>query len=342
MTPLRRCGVAVATITIAAVVGEVLERALHIGRLPYALFLPAVLATTVVAGKWPGILATALGAVAGELAVVHSHVPSPGFTAELTGLVLYSVVGLGLAVIAGRLARARGEADAAAAEATRRADELVAARESVDRLARDAQRRARDFSTLFEEAPIGIGIAEDVDCRVIVPNRAFAEMLGVSPGQNISQTATPSERLPLRITAPDGTPIPDEELALQRAARTGQPVRAVDVDVIRSDGARISLVEFAAPLLDNDGKPRGAIGAFLDVSSRRRASEEQRFLAEATRLLNDSLDYQDTLAQAGAAGGAAAWPTTRCSTCSTTTTRSCGSGWRIAIRSRRRPSPRRW
>jgi signal transduction histidine kinase len=72
-------------------------------------------------------------------------------------------------------------------------------------------------------------------------------------------------------------------------------VRAVDVDVVRADGTRISLLEFAAPLLDDDGRPRGAIGAFLDVSSQRRASEEARFLAEATRLLYDSLDYQDTL-----------------------------------------------
>jgi signal transduction histidine kinase/PAS domain-containing protein len=295
VTPLRRYGVAVATIAITAIVGELLEHVLQIGRLPYALFLPAVLATTALAGKWPGILATALGAIAPEIAVVHAHVPSPGFTAEVVGLVLYTAVGLGVAVIAGRLAQARTEAQAAATEATRRSDELVTARGAADRLARDAQRRARDFATLFEEAPIGIGIAEDVDCRRIVPNRAFAEMLGVAPGQNISQTAESAERIPLLITATDGTPIPDDELALQRAARTGLPVRAVDVEVVRADGARISLLEFAAPLLDDDGKTRGAIGAFLDISSQRRAAEEQRFLAEATRLLNDSLDYQDTL-----------------------------------------------
>ena len=72
-------------------------------------------------------------------------------------------------------------------------------------------------------------------------------------------------------------------------------MRGVDVDVYRPDGSRISLLEYAAPLFDDDGKPRGAIGAFLDVSSRRRDAEEQRFLADATRLLNASLDYTATL-----------------------------------------------
>ncbi len=298
MTSSRRYSVAVIAITLSAVLGSLLEQTINIGRLPYALFMPAVLATTAIAGPTAGIVATAIGPIAAEFAVPHRHVfPSAGLNAELAGLVLYWAAGLGIAVIAGRFTRARAEADAAAAEATRRSDELVTAREAVDRLARDVQRRARDFATLFEEAPIAIAIAEDVECRRIVPNRTFAEVLGVGLGQNISQDPAAVDRVPLQITTPDGTPIPVEELVLQRAARTGQSLREVDCELTRPDGVRISLVQFASPLLDDDGRPRGAIGAFLDVTSQRRAAEEQRFLAEATRLLNDSLDYQNTLAQ---------------------------------------------
>lgn len=209
-------------------------------------------------------------------------------------LALYAAVGVGVALMAGRLKAARRQAESAAAEATRRSDELVVARHEVERLARDTKRQARDFSTLFEEAPIGIGIAEDVECRRVQPNRAFAAMLGSSPGE---RPADADPRIALRSVTTEGVPLAPEEHALQRAARTGQPVRAVDVDVIRPDGVRLSLLEFAAPLFDDDGRPRGAIGAFLDVTNRRRATEEQRFLSEATRLLNDTLDYQDTLAR---------------------------------------------
>jgi signal transduction histidine kinase/PAS domain-containing protein len=212
----------------------------------------------------------------------------------VVALALYAAVGVGVALMAGRLKAARRQAESAAAEATRRSDELVVARHEVERLARDTKRQARDFSTLFEEAPIGIGIAEDVECRRVQPNRAFAAMLGSSPGE---RPADADPRIALRSVTTEGVPLAPEEHALQRAARTGQPVRAVDVDVIRPDGVRLSLLEFAAPLFDDDGRPRGAIGAFLDVTNRRRATEEQRFLSEATRLLNDTLDYQDTLAR---------------------------------------------
>jgi signal transduction histidine kinase/PAS domain-containing protein len=293
----RRYGVAVACVAVASVIGEGLEQSLQIDRLPSALYLPAVLVATAIAGQGPGLLATVLGPLAGEIAVVHSHAPSHEFMFEMVGLALYVAAGAGVSVLAGRLSRARSQADTAAAEARRRSEELVAAREAVDRLARDAQRRARDFSTLFQEAPIGLGIAEDVECRRLLPNRALAEMLGVPPGDPRADATDVDVHITLRKLTPEGTPLSPEDHVLQRAARTGQPVRAVDVDILRPDGARISLLEFAAPLFDDDGKPRGAIGAFLDVSSRRRASEEQRFLAEATRLLNDTLDYQDTLGQ---------------------------------------------
>ncbi|MGE0359468.1 MAG: ATP-binding protein [Vicinamibacterales bacterium] len=294
MTGWRGYAFAVFTVAVATAFGEVLEAYLQTGRMPSSLFLPAVLVTTTVAGQGPGIFATVLGPIVAEIAISHDHSLFSEVSQEVVSLALYAAVGVGVALMAGRLKAARRQAESAAAEATRRSDELVIARHEVDRLARDAKRQARDFSTLFEEAPIGIGIAEDVECRRVQPNRAFAAMLGLSPGE---RPADADPRIALRKVSTEGVRLAPEEHALQRAARTGQPVRAVDVDVIRPDGARLSLLEFAAPLFDDDGRPRGAIGAFLDVTSRRRASEEQRFLAEATRLLNNTLDYQDTLAQ---------------------------------------------
>jgi len=297
MTGWRGYAFAALMVGIATAFGEVIEAYLQTGRMPSSLFLPAVLVATAVAGQGPGIFATVLGPIVAEVAISHDHRLFRDVAQEVVALALYAAVGAGVAVMAGRLTRARASAESAAAEATRRSDELVVARHEVDRLARDAQRRARDFSTLFQEAPIGLGIAEDVECRRVLPNRALAEMLGVPPAEQRGDAAEVDAHVTLRKLTPEGTPLELEDHALQRAARTGQPVRAVDVEILRPDGARLSLVEFAAPLFDDDGRPRGAIGAFLDVSSRRRAAEEQRFLAEATRLLNDTLDYQDTLAQ---------------------------------------------
>ena len=291
----QRYGLALGCVAVTTAVGVGLEHYMRIGRLPSALFLPAVLVATAVGGRGPGILATVLGPIASEAALNHDHPSIVDARPELVSLLLFVMVGVGVTMLAGRLARAEADATDAAAQARRHSDELIAARARAGRLARDAEQRSRDFATLFDTAPIGIGIAEDPSCERIRPNRAFAEMLGVEPGDNISQSANPGDRVTLNIVTPDGAAVRSEELPMQRAARTGQPVRGVDLDILRPDGTRLSLLEFAAPLFDDAGQPRGAIGAFLDVTRRRRASEAQRFLGDATHLLAGSLIPERTL-----------------------------------------------
>ncbi len=295
MTPAWRYGLAVLAVAVTAVAGAVLEPYVEFGRLSAALFLPAVLVSTAAGGMGPGVLATILGPIAGEIAVPHPHVPGR-VAPELTGLAIFVAVGVGVALLASRLASARAAAVAAAAESQRHSQDLIAARATAERLAREAEQRSRDFATLFETAPIGIAVALDPSCDSIRPNPAFAAMLGVAPGENISQTSRVRDHVALTIVTPEGLTVDHEELPMQRAARTGQPVRGVDHDIVRPDGTRLSLLEFAAPLFDDVGRPRGAIGAFLDVSRRRRASEAQRFLGDATHLLTGSLNAERTLA----------------------------------------------
>ncbi|HUU35745.1 MAG TPA: histidine kinase dimerization/phospho-acceptor domain-containing protein, partial [Vicinamibacterales bacterium] len=296
MTAWRRYGLAVVCVALATLAGLGVEQFLRTGRVPASMYLPAVLVATAVAGPGPGVLATVLGPIAGELALQHRHTTLIGMEPELVDLTLFFFVGAGVTILAGRLEAARAEAIDATARAHRHSNELLAAQVRAEGLAREAGQRSRDFATLFETAPIGIAIAEDSACEWIRPNPALAGMLQVEPGENISQTARVPGRVALNITTPEGLTVADHELPIQRAARTGQPVRGVDHDVVRADGTRLSLLEFAAPLFDDAGHPRGAIGAFLDVTRRRRASEAQRFLGDATHLLSGSLNVERTLA----------------------------------------------
>jgi signal transduction histidine kinase/CheY-like chemotaxis protein len=167
--------------------------------------------------------------------------------------------------------------------------------ELVRRLSAELRRHAADLDAIFDLLPIGIGIAEDPECRDIRVNRAFAEQLGIEPRRNASLSAPPDDRPPIRIFR-DGRELAADELPMQVAAREGIEVRDFDVDVVRADGRRISLFQYAAPLLDEQGRVRGALGVFVDITARRRVEQEQRFLAEASRLLTSSLDYQPTLA----------------------------------------------
>jgi signal transduction histidine kinase len=59
---------------------------------------------------------------------------------------------------------------------------------------------------------------------------------------------------------------------LQRAAR-GLEVREAEFDIVHPDGEVVNLYGNAAPLLDEQGRPRGAVGAFLDITERKKAQE---------------------------------------------------------------------
>src|SRR4029453_13075269 len=60
---------------------------------------------------------------------------------------------------------------------------------------------------------------------------------------------------------------------MQRAAAQGVEVRDVEMDVIHPTGEIIHFLSYAAPLRDEQGRPRGAVGAFLDITERKRAQE---------------------------------------------------------------------
>ncbi|MBA3231351.1 MAG: GAF domain-containing protein [Acidobacteria bacterium] len=162
------------------------------------------------------------------------------------------------------------------------------------KLSAELRRRTGEVETIFDLLPIGIGIADDPECRDIRVNKAFADQLGISTTANASLSAPEAERPAFKVVR-EGRELAPEELPMQVAAREGVNVREFEVDVLRPDGQRVSLYEYAAPLLDEHGDVRGSLGVFINITARRRIEQEQRFLAEASRVLASSLDYNSTL-----------------------------------------------
>ena len=62
-------------------------------------------------------------------------------------------------------------------------------------------------------------------------------------------------------------------------ARTGLPVQDFEFEVVFEDGEKLHLLGNAVPMLDERRRPRGAVGAFLEVSERK-AMEERLRLAQ--------------------------------------------------------------
>lgn len=135
--------------------------------------------------------------------------------------------------------------------------------------------KAEELEIILEAVPAGVFIAEDPGCRVIRANRTGYKMLGMSERENLSKTPN-SNDAPARMRMfEDGAEIAPDDLPVQRAAR-GERVRNIEMEVVLEDGRVRHMLGNAAPLLDATGRPRGAVGAFTDITERTRAEDALR------------------------------------------------------------------
>lgn len=135
-------------------------------------------------------------------------------------------------------------------------------------------RRVKELQTLLEVIPTGIGIAEDPECRTIKVNPALAKLLGIPVDANASLSAPNDERPTNFKVYQDGRELAPEELAMQYATTHGVEILDSEIEVVRNDGVRINLSQYAAPLFDEDGKVRGCVSVFLDITQRNQAERK--------------------------------------------------------------------
>jgi PAS domain S-box-containing protein len=144
------------------------------------------------------------------------------------------------------------------------------------------QRRVEEFQTLINTAPIGIAVATDPDCNCIWANPEFSRILGTKLHQNISTSGPEAGSLPFKMLR-GAQELPPEQLPMQRACREGAEVLDEEQQIERADGSVIHALCRATPLRYEDGKVRGCIGVFLDITERKRAEEELRSSEERFR-----------------------------------------------------------
>ena len=170
-------------------------------------------------------------------------------------------------------------------------DSRSRARQEIVRLNRDLRARVDELETLLETIPIGIALSEDSACARIRANSVLERLLETAPGSNTSLSAPEDQRPGHFHFRRDGRDIAPDDLPMQVAAREGRPVVGEAVEAVFADGRTRILYGNAAPLFDEDGRPRGAIGAFMDVTERRRveaaladSEERMRLAVQATGL----------------------------------------------------------
>jgi PAS domain-containing protein len=198
-----------------------------------------------------------------------------------------------------------GDIALATAESGRRytEEDLGPAQELADRCAlaidnarlHTSLREARDDLHAILEGVADAVTAQAPDGRLVYANEAAVRLLGMESAAELL-SADPGEiRDRFRMLDDDGAPLPIERLPGRRALAGERPA-PLTVRYRHGEHAedRWSRVQ-STPVFDESGAVRLAINVIEDITELKRGEQGHRFLAEASRVLAGSLDYQQTL-----------------------------------------------
>jgi PAS domain-containing protein len=215
---------------------------------PFLLHIPAV----VVASWFGGLAAGGAAAIPSALLVDFFFIEPRYSLSSHSGdrsaaMLLFVIVCLGLAWQVGRWR----------------------AIERAVRLTRDrAARNAAELRAVVEAVPAAV-FATRQPGQPAAPINHLAEVL--AGAVEAQEDGAPPPR-PVRFLSSDGTAeIAPGDLPVERAAATGLEVRSQEFSAIYDDGSVRTLFGTGVPLRDEFGRVRGGVGAFLDISERKRA-----------------------------------------------------------------------
>ncbi len=138
-----------------------------------------------------------------------------------------------------------------------------------------ARARADELAALLDATPAALWIAHDRDCREVLSSRKGYEMLRIPPGGQVSKTAAADPPVHFRVFH-GGVELAPEDLPLQRAAREGVELREFEEEIRFDDGTSTFIYGSAVPLRDAEGRPRGAIATFIDITALKQAEAAAR------------------------------------------------------------------
>ncbi|MDY9926722.1 MEDS domain-containing protein [Methanosarcina sp.] len=128
------------------------------------------------------------------------------------------------------------------------------------------RQRAEEMETIMEVAPVSILISHDPQGYNITGNQMANELFNAESGENISANLTQS----IRFFRKDHE-LTADELPMQEATLKNTDIRDVEIDMLMPGGKWQAILASASPLHDVNGRVRGSVGSFINITERKEA-----------------------------------------------------------------------
>ena len=240
---------------------------------PFLLVFGAIIVSAWYGGLGPGLLATAVSALATDYFFLYPRGTITGFSVEGIDVLAFTLEGVLVSVLTSSLRSARDRAQRSTLEARSHQESL---RESEERF-RLMVEGVKDYAIFMLDPGGCVTIWNDGAERIVgygeeeILDRHFSSFY---PEEDVER----------------GHP----EDVLRAALAEGRYVE--EGSKVRQDGSRFWASAVITTLRDRKGNLKGFSMVVHDTTERKHADDVLRFLAESGATLSSSLDYRDTLA----------------------------------------------
>jgi len=139
----------------------------------------------------------------------------------------------------------------------------------------EARAEADKLAAVMAAIPVPLWIAEDAECRSVRGNPATVALLRRPGATHFTDSAGAV------LLLHEGRALGQDELPLKRAARDGEDIRDLALDLVYPDGETRHLMAYATPLVNRVGQTHGAVCCMVDLTQARAAEEA---LAKAQKM----------------------------------------------------------
>ncbi|WP_018237223.1 PAS domain S-box protein [Ensifer sp. BR816] len=140
-----------------------------------------------------------------------------------------------------------------------------------------------DFRSALDALSVAV-YTTDADGFVTYFNSAAADLAGRQPKVGEDRWC-----VSWKLRRPDGSSLPHDECPMAMALKGRQPIRGQELVVVRPDGSTALLLPHPTPIFDESGALTGAVNLLVDITDRKSAEQDSRYLAAVVESSDDAI-----------------------------------------------------